>query len=164
MKATRRKGGAMKDSELYELELIAAAALRSLERDGLIESFIGDDGEVWWRHTAAGKKAMEKGDTNWTRNDEHLPTMRSINKEGTMTINSTTTITVTVGDKLDIECDPPDTSPHTAGPLLLKAAWGEAIRGGMSRATFVSTLRGCADQIEAMTDEQYTAGHYGLDS
>jgi len=91
--------------------------------------------------------------------------MRSINKEGTMTINSTTAITVTdFGDELDIEFDPPDTSPHTAGPLLLKAAWGEAIRGGMSRATFVSILRDCADQIEAMTDGQYTAGQYRLDS
>jgi hypothetical protein len=78
--------------------------------------------------------------------------MCSIKKEGTMTINSTTTITVTdLGDELDIEFDPPDTSPHTAGPLLFKAAWGEAIRGGMSRATFVSFLRDCADQIEAMT-------------
>jgi len=50
----------MKDSEIYQLELIDAA-LRSLERDGLIESFIDDDGEVRWRHTAAGKKAIEKG-------------------------------------------------------------------------------------------------------
>ena len=81
-----------------------------------------------------------------------------------MTINSTTTITVTVGDKLDIECDPPDTSPHTAGPLLIKAAWFEAIRGGVSRALFVDILRDCADQLEAMTDGQYTAGQYGLDS
>ena len=73
-----------------------------------------------------------------------------------MTINSTTTITVTdLGNELDIEFDPPDTSPHTAGPLLFKAAWGEAIRGRMSRATFVSFLRDCADQIEAMTDEGY---------
>ena len=43
----------MNDSEIYFLEL-AAAALRSLERDGLIESFINDDGEVWWRITAKG--------------------------------------------------------------------------------------------------------------
>jgi hypothetical protein len=50
----------MKDSEIYQLELINAA-LRSLERDGLIESFIDDDGEVRWRHTAARKKAIEKG-------------------------------------------------------------------------------------------------------
>ena len=49
----------MKDSEIYQLELIEAA-LRSLERDGLIESFIDDDGEVRWRHTAARKKAIEK--------------------------------------------------------------------------------------------------------
>jgi hypothetical protein len=76
-----------------------------------------------------------------------------------MTIKSTTTITLTdLGDELEIEFDPPDTSPHTAGPLLLRAAWGEAIHGGMSRATFVSLLRDCADQIEAMTDGQYTAG------
>jgi hypothetical protein len=61
MEATRRKGGAMKDSEIHQLELIAAAALRSLERDGLIESYI-EDGEVWWRHTAARKKAIEKGE------------------------------------------------------------------------------------------------------
>jgi hypothetical protein len=91
--------------------------------------------------------------------------MRSINKEGKMTINSTTRITVTdLGNVLEIEFDPPDTSPHTAGPLLVKAAWGEAIRGGMSRAVFVSFLRDCADQIEAMTDGQYTAGQYRLDS
>ena len=50
----------MKDSEIYQWEL-AAAALRSLERDGLIESFIDDDGEVRWRHTAARKKAIGKG-------------------------------------------------------------------------------------------------------
>jgi hypothetical protein len=87
--------------------------------------------------------------------------MRSINKEGTMTINSTTRITVTdLGNELDIEFDPPDTSPHTAGPLLFRAAWGEAIRGGMSRAEFVRFLRGCADEIEAMTDGQYTDGQY----
>ena len=82
-----------------------------------------------------------------------------------MTINSTTTITVTdLGDELDIEFDPPDTSPHTAGPLLIKAAWFEATRGGVSRALFVSILRECADQLEAMTDGQYTAGQYRLDS
>jgi hypothetical protein len=51
----------MKDSKIYQLEL-AAAALRSLERDGLIESFIDDDGEVRWRHTAARKKPIEKGE------------------------------------------------------------------------------------------------------
>ena len=91
--------------------------------------------------------------------------MRSINKEGTMTINSTTAITVTdLGDELDIEFDPPDTSPHTAGPLLIKAAWFEAIRGGISRAGFAGLLRLCADQIEAMTDGQYTDGQYRLDS
>ena len=51
----------MKDGEIYQLELINAA-LRSLERDGLIESFIDDDGEVRWRHTAARKKPIEKGE------------------------------------------------------------------------------------------------------
>ena len=78
MKATRRKGGAMKDSELYELELIAAAALRSLERDGLIESFIGDDGEVWWRHTAAGKKYFDLSRDSSYRAAERgeIPTIR----------------------------------------------------------------------------------------
>jgi hypothetical protein len=65
-----------------------------------------------------------------------------------------------LGDELNIEFDPPDTSPHTAGPLLIKAAWGEAIRGGLSRAGFVGLLRLCADRIEAMTDGQYTAGQY----
>ena len=44
----------------FQLEMVEAA-LRSLERDGLIESFIGEDGEVSWRHTAAGKKALKKG-------------------------------------------------------------------------------------------------------
>ena len=77
----------------------------------------------------------------------------------------TTTITITnLSDELDVEFDPPDTSPHLAGPIFFRAAWGEAIRGGMSRATFVSILRDCADQIEAMTDGQYTAGQYRLDS
>jgi hypothetical protein len=38
----------MKDSEIYLLEL-AAAALRSLERDGLMESFINDDGDAAWQ-------------------------------------------------------------------------------------------------------------------
>jgi hypothetical protein len=39
--------------------------------------------------------------------------------------------------------------------MFFKAAWCEAIRGGMSRAEFVGFLRDCADQIEAMTDEGY---------
>ena len=73
----------------------------------------------------------------------------------------TTTITITnLGDELDVEFDPPDTSPHLAGPMFFKAAWGEAIRGGMSRAEFVRFLRDCADQIEAMTDEEYAAVGY----
>ena len=68
----------------------------------------------------------------------------------------TTTITITnLGDELDVEFDPPDTSPHLAGPMFFKAAWCEAIRGRMSRAEFVGFLRDCADQIEAMTDEGY---------
>src|SRR6516162_6421189 len=83
----------------------------------------------------ARRNGRRAADTDWTRNDGHLPTMRSINKEGTMTINSTTTITVTdLGDELDIEFDPPDTSPDTAVPLLMDAALGEASRGGISRA------------------------------
>ena len=41
----------------------------------------------------------------------------------------TTTITITnLGDELDVEFDPPDTSPHLAGPMFFKAAWCEAIR------------------------------------
>ena len=72
----------------------------------------------------------------------------------------TTTITITnLSDELDVEFDPPDTSPHLAGPIFFRAAWGEAIRGGMSRAEFVDFLRGFADRIEAITDEQYAAGY-----
>ena len=57
-----------------------------------------------------------------------------------MTINGPTKVTVTdTGDELDIEFDPPDTSPHISGPMFLKAAWGEAIRGG--RAEFVRFLK-----------------------
>ena len=44
--------------------------------------------------------------------------------------------------------------------MFFKAAWGEAIRGGMSRAEFLRFLRDCADQIEAMTDEEYAAVGY----
>ena len=38
-----------------------------------------------------------------------------------MTINGTTKVTVTdTGDELDIEFDPPDTSPHIGGPRFLR--------------------------------------------
>jgi hypothetical protein len=59
----------MKDSEIYLLEL-AAAALRSLERDGLMESFINDDGEVHWRLTAKGI-AVGDDDAAWQEDSRH---------------------------------------------------------------------------------------------
>jgi hypothetical protein len=69
----------MTKDERDELEF--GARLRLLERDGIMERFIDDDGMVWWRPTAkciAGVKAR-KGrktadtdwvDTDWTPSDE----------------------------------------------------------------------------------------------
>jgi hypothetical protein len=49
---------------------LAAAALRSLERDGLMESFINDDGEVHWRLTAKGI-AVGDDDAAWQEDSRH---------------------------------------------------------------------------------------------
>ena len=38
--------------------------LRSLERKGMIESFIDADGEVYWRRTAQGN-AVGDGEADW---------------------------------------------------------------------------------------------------
>ena len=63
----------MKDSEIYQLELIDAA-LRSLERDGLIESFIDADGKVCWRITAkvrVVRRAIRDGDAAWQEDSRY---------------------------------------------------------------------------------------------
>jgi len=49
-------------TKMTDDELIAV--LRSLERKGMIESFIDTDGEVYWRITAKGIAAGD-GEADW---------------------------------------------------------------------------------------------------
>ena len=49
-------------TKMTDDELIAV--LRSLERNGMIESFIDADGEVYWRITAKGIAAGD-GEADW---------------------------------------------------------------------------------------------------
>ena len=49
-------------TKMTDDELIAV--LRSLERKGMIESFIDADGEVYWRITAKGIAAGD-GEADW---------------------------------------------------------------------------------------------------
>jgi len=49
-------------TKMTDDELIAV--LRSLERKGMIESFIDADGEVYWRRTAKGN-AVGDGEADW---------------------------------------------------------------------------------------------------
>jgi hypothetical protein len=53
-------------------ELIAA--LRALDRKGMIESFIDADGEVCWRITAKGRvvrRAIRDGDAAWQEDSRY---------------------------------------------------------------------------------------------
>jgi hypothetical protein len=58
----------MTKDELEEMEL--GARLRLLEREGIMERFIDDDGLVWWRLTAKGiagvkaRKGRKTADTD----------------------------------------------------------------------------------------------------
>ena len=49
-------------------ELIAV--LRTLERKGMIESFIDIDGEVYWRCTAKGN-AVADGEADWPKDSRY---------------------------------------------------------------------------------------------
>jgi hypothetical protein len=46
------------------------AVLRSLERKGIIESFIDADGEVRWRTTAKGI-AVDDGEADWPEDSRY---------------------------------------------------------------------------------------------
>ena len=46
------------------------ALLRSLERKGMIESFIDADGEVYWRRTAKGN-AVGDGEADWPKGSRY---------------------------------------------------------------------------------------------
>ena len=46
------------------------ALLRSLERKGMIESFIDADGEVYWRITAKGIAAGD-GEADWPKDSRY---------------------------------------------------------------------------------------------
>jgi hypothetical protein len=45
--------------------------------------------------------------------------------------------------------------PTIAGPLLIEAAIGEAVRAGMGREELAEYFRDFARRLDAMTDEKY---------
>ena len=55
-------------TKMTDDELIAV--LRSLERRGMIESFIDIDGEVYWRCTAKGN-AVADGEADWPKDSRY---------------------------------------------------------------------------------------------
>ena len=59
----------MTKDELKDLSLLKAS-LRSLERKGMIESFIDADGEVRWRITAKGI-AVGDGEADWQEDSRY---------------------------------------------------------------------------------------------
>ena len=59
-------------TKMTDDELIAV--LRSLERNGMIESFIDADGKVYWRITAKGRavrRAIRDGEADWPEDSRY---------------------------------------------------------------------------------------------